>query len=40
MAIGTSTRWMEDLNIAKKYGTEYREINNKWIAQDFDFGIV
>ena len=32
-----STRWMEDLNIAKKYGTEYREINNKWIAQDFDF---
>tara|TARA_B100000003_G_scaffold192770_1_gene192674 strand:+ start:1 stop:1065 length:1065 start_codon:yes stop_codon:yes gene_type:complete len=32
-----STRWMEDLNIAKKYGTEYREINNKWIAQDSDF---
>ena len=32
-----STRWVEDLNIAKKYGTEYREINNKWIAQDSDF---
>ena len=32
-----STRWMEDLNIAKKYGTEYREIDNKWIAQDSDF---
>ena len=32
-----STRWMEDLNIAKKYGTEYREIDNKWIAQDFHF---
>ena len=32
-----STRWVEDLNIAKKYGTEYREIDNKWIAQDSDF---
>ena len=32
-----STRWMEDKSIAKKYGTEFREIDNKWISQDNDF---
>lgn len=32
-----STRWMEDKKIAKKYGTEYREIDNKWISQDTHF---
>ena len=32
-----SSRWVEDKDIAIKYGTEYVENDNSWIAQENDF---
>jgi MoaA/NifB/PqqE/SkfB family radical SAM enzyme len=33
----SSSKWVEDIELIKQYGFEYRDINNKWISQDNDF---
>jgi len=33
----SSSRWIEDIELIKQYGFEYRDVNNKWISQDNDF---